>query len=135
MKLYGNLSDLTHEQFTDMLSFFYPECNKLSIYFPNDGEAPVMSFKEDFLEAIDVSEADDETSVLEPKEGFSMVIASFSDNVKQLLARIEPSFKLSFGMMYDETLVLFIGEEGEIAIDSTNESLMEHPIFSTFTKC
>lgn len=134
MKLYGNLSSLNDGQFNTLLDFFYPECNKVSIYFPNDAEVAVINFKERFLEAIDLCEIDDEPSILEPKEGFSMVIAALSDNVKELLKEIHPSFHLSFGIIQEEALVLFVGEEGELAIDSEQPDMTAHPLFKTFTQ-
>lgn len=135
MKLYGNTSDLSGESFGEVLDYFYPLCDKVSIYFPNDGDDALMAFKNKFLEATSLCEIEDELSVLEPKEGFAMVIASLaSEAVQQLLKAIHPSFHLSFGLVKDETLVLFVGEEGEIAIDTEDANLSTLPLFTSFTK-
>lgn len=134
MKLYGNTSNLSGQAFSDLLKYFYPACDKVSIYFPNDAEEPVTNFKNTFLKAIELCELDDEDSVLEPKEGFTMVIASLSDEVQSLLTQIHPSFHLSFGIIKEETLILFIGEEGEIAIDTEDAAVATQELFASFTK-
>ncbi|MGL5677244.1 MAG: hypothetical protein ACRDDX_12570 [Cellulosilyticaceae bacterium] len=135
MKLYSNTAALSGEAFGQMLDTFYPLCDKVSIYFPNDGEDAVMTFKNKFLQAIELCEIEDELSVLEPKEGFSMVIASIAPtHVQALLKEIHPSFHLSFGLIKDETLVFFVGEEGEIAIDVDDASVVASEVFNHCTK-
>ncbi|MGL4362044.1 MAG: hypothetical protein ACRCSG_01995 [Cellulosilyticaceae bacterium] len=131
MKLYTNCKKHTTEDFGTMLELLYPLCDKVSIYFPNDGTDDVMSFKNQFLIATELCGIEDELSVLEPKEGFSMVIASIHDkDVQQLLKLISPELHLSFGIIKDETLVFFVDEEGEIAIDTDDLTVLNHPIFS-----
>lgn len=135
MKLYTDIAALSGDAFGQMLDVFYPLCDKVSIYFPNDGEEAVMAFKNKFLNAIELYEIEDELSVLEPKEGFSMVIASVAPtHVQNLLKEIHPSFHLSFGLIKDETLVFFVGEEGEIAIDVEDASVVDCELFSNCTK-
>ena len=135
MKLYTDLSALTSDAFGQMLDIFYPLCDKVSIYFPNDCEEPVTAFKNKFLSATELCEIEDELAVLEPKEGFSMVIASIdSPSVQSLLKEINSSFHLSFGLIKDELLVFFVGEEGEIAIDVEDASIINNPLFDSCTK-
>lgn len=135
MKLYTDMTAISNDTFCQMLDVFYPVCDKVSIYFPNDGEADVMAFKHTFLEAIELCEIEDELAVLEPKEGFSMVIASLATpQVQVLLKEVSAAFHLSFGLIKDETLVFFVGEEGEIAIDVNDLTLVESPLFEGCTK-
>lgn len=135
MKLYTDIAQLTGDVFTQMLEVFYPVCDKVSIYFPNDGDEAVMNYKNTFLKAIELCEIEDELSVLEPKEGFSMVIASLSQpQVQDLLKKISPAFHLSFGLIKGETLVFFVGEEGEIAIDVEDNTVVDTPLFANCIK-
>lgn len=134
MKLYANISELSQETFNDILEFCFSHCNKLSIYFPNDCKDTLNDFKIKFLSATELYAIDDELSVLEPKEGFTMVITSLSDTVQELLFEMPYGEALSFGIIEDEDLIFFISEEGEIAIDLSSELIEDEPLFETFTK-
>lgn len=134
MKLYANISDFSQDTFNTILEFCFSHCNKLSIYFPNEGNEKIQAFKTQFLNATELYTIDDELAVLEPKEGFSMVITSLSSTVKDLLTHLPYGEALSFGMIHDENLILFISEEGEIAIDLPNEVATSTDLFASFTK-
>lgn len=134
MKLYANVSDFSHESFNEVIKFCLPHSNKLSIYFPNDGNDVVENFKVKFLNATELYALDDELAVLEPKEGFSMVITSLSETVQSLLSELPYGEPLSFGLIEDEKLIFFISEEGEVAIDLPAQEIQNEPIFETFTK-
>lgn len=134
MKLYANISELSQETFNKILKFCFPQCNKLSIYFPNDCNDLLNDFKIKFLNATELYALDDELSILEPKEGFSMVITSLSETVQELLFEMPYGEALSFGIIQDENLVFFISEEGELAIDLPSEAIEGDALFTNFTK-
>lgn len=134
MKLYANISELSQETFHAIVEFCFPYCNKLSIYFPNDCPSNLNTFKIKFLSATELYAIDDELAVLEPKEGFSMVITSLSKTVQYLLSELPYGEALSFGLIQDENLVFFISEEGEIALDLPSEAIQDLSLFAVFTK-
>lgn len=132
MQLYSNISNLSGDQFKGIIDYLSGRCEKVSIYFPNDADADLLAFKNKFLQATDIFEGEDEVAGLEPKEGFSMVIASISEPVKELLSEVKSSYHLSFGLIQGDQAVLYVGDEGEIVVD-TEESLdLSH--FDGFTK-
>ncbi|MDU6855955.1 MAG: hypothetical protein ACLSH8_16760 [Zhenhengia sp.] len=134
MKLYANISELSQETFNDILEFCFPHCNKLSIYFPNDCKDTLNDFKIKFLSATELYAIDDELAVLEPKEGFTMVITSLSETVQELLFELPYGEALSFGIIENEDLIFFVSEEGEIAIDLPREFIEGEALFEGFTK-
>lgn len=134
MKLYANISQFSQDTFNDILKFCIPHCNKLSIYFPNECHKNLQSFKTEFLTATELYTIDDELAVLEPKEGFSMVITSLSNTVQDLLTHFPYGEALSFGIIHDEELIFFVSEEGEIAIDLSKSLAESTNLFDSFTK-
>lgn len=134
MKLYANISEFSQDTFNAILNFCFPHCNKLSIYFPNECNEKVQAFKTKFLTVTELYTIDDELAVLEPKEGFSMVITSLSSTVQDLLTHLPYQEALSFGVIYDEDLVFFLSEEGELAIDLPNAVAESTNLFDSFTK-
>ena len=76
----------------------------------------------------------DELAVLEPKEGFTMVITSLSETVQELLFELPYGEALSFGIIENEDLIFFVSEEGEIAIDLPREVIEGEALFEGFTK-
>ena len=134
MKLYANISEFSQDTFNAILNFCFPHCNKLSIYFPNECTEKVQTFKTKFLNATELYTIDDELAVLEPKEGFSMVITSLSNTVQDLLTHLPYREALSFGVIHDENLIFFISEEGEIAIDLPDKIAASTNLFDNFTK-
>lgn len=133
MKLYANLSHISNDTMHDILGYFFNICNKVNIYFPNDSDDELISFKDTFLEATSISELnEDESSPLEPKEGFSMVIASLSPKVNDLLTQVKSSYHLSFGLIQDDKVLLYLGDEGEVVIESDDESITSHSLFLDF---
>lgn len=132
MKLYANLSQLSTDTMHDITGYFFNICNKVNIYFPNDANAELVAFKDAFLAATSIGEFEDETSALEPKEGFTMVIASLSPQVKQLLEQIKSSYHLSFGLIQDDKVLLYLGDEGEVVVESDDEVITSNSLFSHF---
>lgn len=133
MKLYADLSQVSTENMHDIMGYFFNICNKVNIYFPNDADDELISFKDAFLEATSIGELDeDESSPLEPKEGFTMVIAALSPKVRDLLTQVKSSYHLSFGLIQDDKVLFFLGDEGEVVIESDDESITGHSLFLEF---
>lgn len=132
MKLYANLSQLSANTMQDITGYFFDICNKVNIYFPNDADAELLSFKDAFLAATSIGEFEDEPSALEPKEGFTMVIASLSPKVNELINQVKSSYHLSFGLIQDDKVLLYVGDEGEVVVESDDESITSNSLFSSF---
>lgn len=132
MQLYSNISNLSGDQFRTIISYLSGRCEKVSIYFPNDADADLLAFKNKFLQVTDIFEGEDEVAGLEPKEGFSMVIASISSSVQDLLSEVKSSYHLSFGLIQGDQAVLYVGDEGEIVVDSDEE--LDSTYFDGFTQ-
>lgn len=132
MKLYSDLSQISSEHMQDIVNYFFNICNKVNIYFPNDANDELVAFKDSFLTATCISELEDDTSTLEPKEGFSMVIASLSPQVNDLLRHVKASYHLSFGLIQDDRVLLYVGDEGEVVIETEDNSLASHSLFTNF---
>lgn len=132
MQLYSNISNLSGNQFKNIIKYLSDFCEKVSIYFPNDADSELLAFKNKFLQATHIFEGEDEVAGLEPKEGFSMVIASTSPVVQELLSEVKSSYHLSFGLIKNDQALLYVGDEGEIVIDSEDE--LDLSVFDGFTK-
>lgn len=132
MKLYSDLSQISSEHMQDIVNYFFNICNKVNIYFPNEADSELVAFKDSFLTATCISELEDDTSALEPKEGFSMVIASLSPQVNDLLRHVKASYHLSFGLIQDDKVLLYVGDEGELVIETEDDTLASHSLFTNF---
>lgn len=132
MQLYSNITNLSGDQFKNIINYLSKRCERVSIYFPNDAEDEVLAFKNKFLRVTDIFEGDDEIAGLEPKEGFSMVIASISDTVQDLLSEVKCSYHLSFGLIKNDQALLYVGDEGEIVVDTDEE--LDLSFFDGFNK-
>ncbi|MGL6173040.1 MAG: hypothetical protein ACRC1P_00315 [Cellulosilyticaceae bacterium] len=132
MQLYSNISNLSGDQFKTIISYLSGRCEKVSIYFPNDADADLLAFKNKFLQATDIFEGEDEIAGLEPKEGFSMVIASISEPVQDLLSEVKSSYHLSFGLIEGDQALLYVDDEGGIVVDSEKSLDLAH--FASFTQ-
>jgi hypothetical protein len=133
MKLYSTINTLSKEHFNSILNFFFSTCESVNIYFPNECSEEVLNFKNQFLKSIALlGIEEDELSVLEPKEGFMMLIASLNEEVCQLLLKMEPSYALSFGLIAKEEVVFYVGDQGEIVIETKDDILAENELFKGF---
>lgn len=132
MKLYSTIASLPAKELETIIKYFSNACDKINIYFPNDCSEELSKFKEAFLSAIDLQEMEDELSTLEPKEGFTMIIASLSDEVCNLLLQVKVSYHLSFGLIKNDTVVLYAGDEGELVLEDTDPELESNPLFGHF---
>lgn len=141
MRRYAQLSTLELSHFKEILSFFFDRCDKVNIYFPNNvKESPneeMTSFKNKFLAATHIIEESDELSnleeSLEEKEGFSMVIASLTADVKALLLDMKPQLHLSLGLISGDKVLFYLGDEDECVIEANEHSeIFKSPLFDGF---
>lgn len=141
MRRYTKLSTLELSQFKQILNFFFDRCDKVNIYFPNAIKGAlseeITTFKNKFLAATHIIEASDELGsleeTLEEKEGFSMVIASLTDEVKALLLEMKPQLHLSLGLISGEKVLFYLGDEDECVIEANeNSEIFKSPLFESF---
>ena len=139
MRRYAKLStfDLTH--FQEILRFFFDRCDKVNIYFPNSElvSEEINTFKTKFLAATHIIEESEELNTLEEsleeKEGFSMVIASLTPEVKELLLQMKPHLHLSLGLISGEKVLFYVGDEDECVIEASEDSqIFKSQLFETF---
>ena len=140
MRRYAQLSSLDKELFNNILEFFFNKCDKVNIYFPNvisSEQSDVISFKNNFLSATHIIENPEELGSLEDsleeKEGFSMIIASLTSEVKSLLLQFDCSFSLNLGLIDGEKVLFYIGDEGECVVEAEdNSDVFASNLFDTF---
>ena len=140
MRRYAQLSSLDKELFNNILEFFFNKCDKVNIYFPNvlsSEQSNVTTFKNDFLSATHIIENPEELGSLEDsleeKEGFSMIIASLTSDVKNLLLQFDCSFSLNLGLIDGEKVLFYIGDEGECVVEAEDDSdIFASNLFDTF---
>ena len=141
MRRYTKLSTLELSHFQEILKFFLAQCDKVNIYFPNATSGALSeeltSFKNKFLEATHIIEESEELGsleeTLEEKEGFSMVIASLTSEVKDLLLEMKPELRLSLGLIAGEKVLFYLGDEDECVIEANeNSEIFNSPLFESF---
>ena len=141
MRRYAKLSTLDLTHFQEILKFFFDRCDKVNIYFPNTTQGTisqeVTSFKNKFLAATHIIEESEELAsleeTLEEKEGFSMVIASLTTEVKELLIEMKPQLHLSLGLISGEKVLFYLGDEDECVIEANeNSEIFNSKLFESF---
>lgn len=141
MRRYTKLSTLELSHFKEILNFFFDRCDKVNIYFPNTTKGTlseeITTFKNKFLAATHIIEASDELGNLEEtlaeKEGFSMIIASLTDEVKVLLLEMKPQLHLSLGLISGEKVLFYLGDEDECVIEANeNSEIFKSNLFDSF---
>lgn len=137
MRQYCKLSNLSSDTLKEIFCYFFSKCDKINIYFPNEAPEDIISFKEKFLNAIHIEKTAGELSSLEDdldeKEGYSMIIASLTEEVKELIININDSFHLSLGLISGEKVLFYIGDEGECIIeDNENSEIFSSSLFNAF---
>jgi len=137
MRQYNTLSNISTNTLKEIYTYLFTLCDKVNIYFPNEGSLEIMNFKNTFLEAIHITKASDELfsseDALEEKEGYSMVIASLTDEVKNLILNMNSAFRLSLGLITKDKVLFYIGDAGECIIEDTADSVIfSSPLFNTF---
>lgn len=141
MRRYTKLSTLELSHFKEILSFFFDRCDKVNIYFPNTIKGAlseeIITFKNKFLAATHIIEESDELGNLEEtlaeKEGFSMIIASLTDEVKTLLLDMKPQLHLSLGLISGDKVLFYLGDEDECVVEANeNSEIFKSKLFDSF---
>lgn len=141
MRRYTKLSTLELSHFKEILNFFFDRCDKVNIYFPNaingNLSAEITTFKNKFLAATHIIETSDELGsleeTLEEKEGFSMIIASLTPEVKALLLEMKPQLHLSLGLISGDKVLFYLGDEDECVIEANeNSEIFTSTLFESF---
>lgn len=137
MRRYAKLSTLELSHFQKILNFFFDKCDKVNIYFPNASSDEIITFKGKFLAATHIIEESEELGsleeTLEEKEGFSMIIASLTQEVKELLHQMKPQRHLSLGLIAGEKVLFYLGDEGECVVEADeNSEVFESNLFESF---
>ena len=141
MRRYAKVSTFNLTQFQEILIFFFDRCDKVNIYFPTSTpdsiSQDVNAFKTKFLAATHIIESGDELASLEEsleeKEGFSMVIASLTPEVKELILQMNPQLHLSLGLISGEKVLFYVGDEDECVIEANeNSEIFTSQLFESF---
>ena len=141
MRRYAKLSSLDPKLLKDIFNYFFNRCDKVNIYFPNtvqNQDYPhITEFKKAFLAATHIIEDVEELSALEEtleeKEGFSMVIASLTEEVKMLISNMPSSLHLDLGLIAGEKVLCYISSENECVIEADKDSdIFTSPLFNDF---
>jgi hypothetical protein len=131
------LSNISSNTLKDIYTYLFNSCDKVNIYFPNEAPSDIMNFQNTFLEAVHIAKSSDalfsSEDNLEEKEGYSMIIASLTDEVKNLILNIKPEFHLSLGLIANDKVLFYIGDEGECIIEDSEDSVIfSSPLFNSF---
>ena len=141
MRRYAQLSTLELTHFQEILKFFFDRCDKVNIYFPNVTKGTlseeILTFKNKFLAATHIIEESEELGnleeTLEEKEGFSMVIASLTPEVKELLLQMKSQLHLSLGLISGEKVLFYLGDEDECVVEASEDSeIFNSKLFESF---
>ncbi len=137
MRRYAKLSQIATADLNQILNYLFTICDKINIYFPNTCSTEVASFKSQFLSATHIVENQEELSsleeTLEEKEGFSMIIASLTDEVKELILTMKPNFHLDLGLIAGDKVLFYWGDEDECVLETEEGSdLFSDSLFDNF---
>lgn len=141
MRRYAKLSTLDLTHFQEILKFFFDRCDKVNIYFPNVIQGAlseeISTFKNKFLAFTHIIEESEELGnleeTLEEKEGFSMIIASLTPDIKELLLQMKPELHLSLGLISGEKVLFYVSEEDECVIEANeNSEIFTSDLFKSF---
>ena len=139
MRRYAKLSQIATGDLNQILNYPFTICDKINIYFPNTCSDEVASFKSRFLNATHIVENLEELSsleeALEEKEGFTMIIASLTEEVKELILAMKPNFHLDLGLIAGDKVLFYWGDEDECVIETEEDAdLFSAPVFDIFKK-
>lgn len=141
MRRYAKLSTIELSHLQDIFNYFFDRCDKVNIYFPNTTKGSLLTeiteFKTKFLAATHIIENAEELGTLEEtleeKEGFSMIIASLTAEVKELLLTMKPNLHLDLGLIQGDKVLFYIGDEDECVIEADEDSeIFESSLFDSF---
>ena len=141
MRRYAKLSSIDEKLFIDILKFFFDKCDKVNIYFPNTTKnnqaEEITNFKTKFLATTHIIENPEELGnleeSLEEKDGFSMIIASLTEEVKELIIQMKPNLSLNLGLIQGDKVLFYLGDEDECVVEADEDSdIFKSPLFDTF---
>lgn len=141
MRRYAKLSSIDKKLFIDILKFFFDKCDKVNIYFPNtikNAQAKeINTFKTNFLAATHIIENPEELGnleeSLEEKDGFSMIIASLTEEVKELIIQMKSNLSLNLGLIQGDKVLFYLGDEDECVVEADEDSdIFKSTLFDTF---
>lgn len=141
MRRYAKLSTIELNHLTDILNFFFNRCDKINIYFPNtvsgSTSQEMTTFKNKFLAATHIVENVEELAsleeTLEEKEGFTMIIASLTEEVKSLLLNMNKNLHFDLGLIDGDKVLFYIGDGDECVIEADEDSdILTSPLFDSF---
>lgn len=141
MRRYATLSTIEPSLFKEILIFFFNQCDKVNIYFPNtikgNKAEELATFKTNFLSATHIIENPEELGsleeTLEEKDGFSMIIASLTEEVKELILQMKPHLHLNMGLISGDKVLFYLGDEDECVVEADDDSaIFESNLFDSF---
>ncbi|WP_069998742.1 hypothetical protein [Cellulosilyticum sp. I15G10I2] len=137
MRKYCALSNIPSNTLKETFTYLFNICDKVNIYFPNEASLEIMNFKDTFLKAAHIANLSNELlsteDALEEKEGYAMIIASLTDEIKELILNINAHFSLSLGLINGDKVIFYIGDAGECIIEDAEDSdIFSSPLFNTF---
>ena len=141
MRRYAKLSSIDKKLFIDILKFFFDICDKVNIYFPNTTKnaqaKEINTFKTNFLAATHIIENPEELGnleeSLEEKDGFSMIIASLTEEVKELIIQMKSNLSLNLGLIQGDKVLFYLGDEDECVVEADEDSdIFKSTLFDTF---
>lgn len=141
MRRYAKLSSIDKKLFIDILKFFFDKCDKVNIYFPNTTKnaqsKEINTFKTNFLAATHIIENPEELGnleeSLEEKDGFSMIIASLTEEVKELIIQMKSNLSLNLGLIQGDKVLFYLGDEDECVVEADEDSdIFKSTLFDTF---
>ncbi|MDF2594851.1 MAG: hypothetical protein K0R69_1192 [Clostridia bacterium] len=137
MRRYCKLSAIPLNNLKEIFEHLFTVCNKVNIYFPNITSPEISEYKITFLKAAHIDTVSEEAlsteDALEEKEGYSMVIASLSNEVKDLIYNMNTDFHLSLGLIAESKVLFYIGDEDECIIeDASDSTIFSSPLFDMF---
>lgn len=113
----------------------------MNIYFPNTTKnaqaKEINTFKTNFLAATHIIENPEELGnleeSLEEKDGFSMIIASLTEEVKELIIQMKSNLSLNLGLIQGDKVLFYLGDEDECVVEADEDSdIFKSTLFDTF---
>lgn len=137
MRKYCNLSNSSSTTLNEIFTYLFNICDKVNIYFPNEASLETMKFKDTFLKAAHIANLSDELlsaeDALEEQEGYAMIIASLTSEIKKLILNMNADLHLSLGLISGDKVLFYISDEGECIIEDVEDSdIFSSSLFTHF---